>query len=369
MSIQHVNNQVMLNKTPLHIHAIRLPYGNVYEDWWVTPEGRVSDQPIASAVEVSGNYVMSGMVDAHLHLTMGFGLFNHSDASPEVIAANVNAKLHQGVLAVRDAGTLPGSKIDPTQFKQVRVITCGDIYAPPNGCFPGIYIPTETDTLIEKALDAIANGTKWIKIIADFPGPDFNFYHPIINYDGETIKKLCDAAHANGARVAAHVSGPHVEACVRAGVDSIEHGNFINEALLTEMAQRNTAWVPTLSTVSFYGKQFMQAGGILGTDAQENDDLMRKTLAAATKTGVIIMAGSDEKPEDFAQEIILLNEYGLSPQAALAAAADHARAYLGLPAFAVGATADVVLFNTDPRQNLNVLRQPSAIISNGVILS
>ena len=84
---------------------------------------------------------------------------------------------------------------------------------------------------------------------------------------------------------------------------------------------------------------------------------------------VTIMAGSDEKPEDFAQEIILLNEYGLSPQAALAAAADHARAYLGLPPFAVGAAADVVLFNTDPRQNLNVLRQPSAIISNGVMLS
>lgn len=364
MSIFSPIISIMTNPA-LHIYATHLPDANQPSHWWVTPNGTLTAHPIADAVDVPGRYLLPGMVDAHSHLSMSFGLVNHPDASPDVIRANIAAKMRQGISVIRDTGALPNATISPSQYWPAHIITTGNMHAPANRYFPGIYHPVEADGLVAAALRELEAGTRWIKIIADFPWPDFNFYRPIVNYDFATLKSLCDAIHAEGGRVAAHVSGPHVAACVRAGIDSIEHGNMIDGALLAEMAQRGTAWVPTLATITFYGKQFLQAGGQLAEDARQNDSLMRQSLALAEQMGVTLLVGTDEKPDEFVHEVQLMHEYGVSPKAALVAATDGARAYFGLPSIAEGAPADVVLFNDDPRDDLGHLAAPVAVIAGG----
>lgn len=68
--------------------------------------------------------------------------------------------------------------------------------------------------------------------------------------DGETIGELIHIAHEEGMSVMAHANGARVvEAAARAGVDSVEHGAYLDEEALAAMADRGTVWVPTLSTI------------------------------------------------------------------------------------------------------------------------
>jgi Amidohydrolase family len=234
--------------TSFHLRAIRLPDGNREKDWWIA-NGRLQQQPVAGATELDGCYVMSGMVDAHTHLSMGFGRFDAAEGSAAVIRANLDDKVRQGVLAVRDVGVLPGAPVRGAIHPQVRVIACGNLNAPAGRFHDGIYRPVEPRELRAALLAEVAAGQRWVKIVADFPGPDFNFFDPIVNYPLEVVQDAVNAVHAAGGRVAAHVSGPIADDLVRAGVDSIEHGTMLTHGGIEEMARRGTAWVPTLSTV------------------------------------------------------------------------------------------------------------------------
>ena len=331
-----------------HIHATLLPDGDRAQDWWIY-DGVLHEQPIADAETLPGKYAIAGMVDAHTHLSMDFGLFGLPEASDAVIRANLAHKATHGVLAVRDVGALPGAKIDPATSSDVRVLTTGNLNAPTERFHPGIYTPVEADQLIDSALHDLARGSRWVKVIADFPGPDFNFFDPIVNYSFETLQQLCNAVHAKGARVAAHVSGSYVAEVVRAGIDSIEHGPMLTADVLAEMAWRGIAWTPTLTTVTRVCAMQVEMGVPYAASIKQYLAQLKHTLPLAEKLGVQILVGTDEYPDSYADEVQLLHKYGLSVKGALLSASDSARAYLGLPWLKEGEAADLVLFDEDPR--------------------
>lgn len=357
----------MNRATALHLRAVRLPFGATPEDWWIV-DGVLSRQPVANATPLPGAYVMAGMVDAHTHLSMGFGRFDFPDGGDAVIAANLSDKAAQGVLAVRDTGLLPGASVLAAATHPVRVTACGNMHAPAGRFHDGIYTPVEAGELVAAGLREAAQGQHWIKIVADFPGPDFNFYEPIVNYPVEVIRALCEAVHAQGARVAAHATGPLCDALVDAGVDSIEHGNQLTPAGLREMARRGAAWTPTLSTIVSATEMMASHNAPFVPAWRAGLAKVKEMLPAAQRLGVAILAGSDEQPASFAREVALLHEFGLSPEAALAAASDNARTFLRFPAFEAGAPADVVLFDRDPRLDLSALAKPAAVVSGGEVL-
>ena len=105
MNKQTVRQQISLARSAgqaFHIHAIRLPDGDRAEDWWIG-NGHWSQTPLAGAMTLPGRYALSGMVDAHTHLSMDMGIFGLPETSEAVIEANLQDKLRQGVTAVRDA--------------------------------------------------------------------------------------------------------------------------------------------------------------------------------------------------------------------------------------------------------------------------
>ena len=171
--------------------------------------------------------------------------------------------------------------------------------------------------------------------------------------------------HEKGARVAVHSAVAWATEYVRAGVDSIEHGPALTPDALTEMAQRGIAWVPTLTTVAGIGEYLSTADVPPSLQDQARDSLrnIRALLPVAERLGVTIMAGTDEHPNDFVGEVCKLHDYGLSTRAALRAASDTGRAFLGLPAWQEGAPANVVLFDNDPRERLGVLGKPVAVLA------
>src|SRR5467141_3828844 len=76
--------------------------------------------------------------------------------------------------------------------------------------------------------------------------------HSMVNFTDEEAKAIVDEAHRIGKKVAAHAIGSDgIAAALRAGADSIEHGDGLTDALMDEMAQRGIYWVPTI-TVGIY---------------------------------------------------------------------------------------------------------------------
>ncbi|HEY3231431.1 MAG TPA: amidohydrolase family protein, partial [Roseiflexaceae bacterium] len=346
-----------------HIRAVRLPDGEHAEDWWIH-EGRLYDQPIRGARDLPGGWALPGLVDAHAHLSLDFGGARLCQGSDELIAANLEAHSKAGVLVVRDTGMVPGARIDRRLARGPHILTAGRFLAPAGRYHAPLYKAVGPEQLVAAALAEVADGATWVKVIADFPGPDGNWFAPRVNYAPDALRALVSAAHDAGARVAAHVSGPFVAEVVRAGVDSIEHGPLIDADLLTVMAQRGTAWTPTLLTVAGVLDQLAMTNSSIGAQAREALARLNETLPLAAQFGVPILAGTDESPPgSVAREVAQLRRFGLSAVAALAAASTAARAYLGLPAFS--ASADLVTFAADPRSDPEALAKPAAVVRAG----
>jgi imidazolonepropionase-like amidohydrolase len=351
---------------------VRLPDGERAEDWWID-DGTLTDQPMPNARELPGGWVLPGLVDAHVHLSLDLSATGLPVGSAALIDANMEAHLAAGVLAVRDVGAVPGAEsrrmeggLEAHRDRGPRVARAGRILAPPGRFHAGIYQPTTPENLVAAGLAEVAAGATWVKVVADFPGPDGNWFNPIVHYPPEALRALVTAVHAAGARVAAHVSGPFVAEVVRAGVDSIEHGPLLDAELLEQLADRGGAWTPTLWTVVGAIEPLAESQLPIAGFVREVLARLRELIPLAAQLGVHVLAGSDEAPHGaLTREVARLHEFGLSARAAIAAASVTPRAYLGLPGLVSGAPADVVTFASDPRERLEVMARPAAIVFDG----
>jgi imidazolonepropionase-like amidohydrolase len=351
-----------------HIRAVRLPFGEQVEEWWVR-DGILHDEPVFGAVDLPGGWVLPGLVDAHAHLTIDINGTGFANGSAALIGANCQAQRAAGVLAVRDAGAVPGARLDSLPPGGPRVIPSGRLFAPAGRFHDHLHDPVPAEQLVTAALEEVASGLTWVKIIADFPGPDGNWAIAPITYPIEVVRALVEAVHAAGARVMAHTSTGHVAELVRAGVDSIEHGPAITPDLLREMAARGTAWTPTLATITGYLEPLIALDGLVGDYVRGTFAQWHETIPLAEQLGVTLLAGTDEIAHgSLAREIAQLRRFGLSPASALDAASTMARDYLGLSGFRAGAPADLVTFATDPRLDPATLELPAAILLGGSLV-
>ncbi|MEA2385457.1 MAG: hypothetical protein QOH72_5428 [Solirubrobacteraceae bacterium] len=349
-----------------HVRAVALPDGHEPADWWIAG-GRLSADPVDGARDLSGDWVAPGLVDAHAHLTFEarerLGL---ERGSPELIAAHLDLHRRAGVLAVRDAGSLPGVALDPAPADGARVIGCGPFLAPPDLFLAHLYDPTPPEDAVAAARARVREGWPWVKIIADHPGADGSPLAPRLGYAFALVAEIAAAVHAEGGRLAVHVMGDIVREVVEAGADSIEHGTWADAAVVREMAARGTAWCPTLTTVLHHiepvADRIAAAGALL--------DRQRETLPLAAELGVTLLAGTDEEPHgSVADEVAAMVRYGAPAEAAIAAATTGARRYLGLPGLEDGAPADLVTFDRDPRADVTALREPAAVVAGGRLVA
>jgi imidazolonepropionase-like amidohydrolase len=346
-----------------------LPDGDQPSDLWIV-DGKITFRPQDGAAELAsaGGFVLCGLVDCHYHLTLDIGGIGLPPGSPELVREGLERHLASGTTLVRDMGTVSDATRDVANDALPKVQSAGGLLAPYDGYF-GFQEEASADELVDHVRAQVAAGHPWVKIIADFAHIKPGFLgdgEP--NYPLEVFKAAVDAAHDAGARVGTHtVSRAGLEIAIEAGVDTVEHGNGMDDSLLKRMAERGIAWCPTAIIEPGAAGMCLDIGGPEAErNAHEAFANQRAHLAKAAQLGITLLAGTDMYPPGSVwREVALLQENGVEPRVALAACSTAARAFLREPALDEGAPADLVLFSEDPRNDPEFLSRPALVMYRG----
>jgi imidazolonepropionase-like amidohydrolase len=339
----------------------------------VIVDGVVADAtPLPSREPDAVGWVLPGLADVHNHLSLASPAGDGEEPAIRV-RASASVELAVGVLAIRE----PGSPDDASMLLAgeagwPRVVTAGRFLAPPGGYFPGLAREVTAAELARAAVEEAARSGRWAKIIGDFLGAgEF-----VPNWPADVLAEAVAQVHAAGGLVAVHAVCPAaVDAAVAAGVDSVEHGWAVTDQHFAAMRARNAAWVPTLMPGgSDVACEFAAAMGF-SADTREwmraAIDAQPATVARADAAGVTVLAGTDagQGPHGaIVGQITMLADAGVPVTAAIGAGSWTARRWLGLPCLESGAPADLVLYDADPRVDLDVLRRPALIVMDGQVI-
>ena len=357
----------------LHVRGIGLPDGEPVQ-WWVI-DGLLSAEPVADAETVfTDGWILPGLVDAHCHV----GLGEHGATELDEAITQAQTEREAGALLLRDAGSPVDTRGLDDRDDLPRIIRAGRHLARPKRYLPNVPINIEDESQLPAAVaEQARRGDGWVKLVGDWIDRGTGDLAPL--WSDDVLVAAIDAAHANGARVTAHVFGALVDlgesillpGLINAGIDCIEHGTGLTDDTVALMVSRGTALVPTLINIeNFPG--IADAAAKYPTYAKHMRDLYascRARVGAAHEAGVPIYAGTDAggmiAHGRIADEVEALQGVGMTATQALGAACWDARAWLGRPALEHGASADLVCFNEDPRGGADVLNRPDLIVLRG----
>ncbi|ASW54006.1 amidohydrolase family protein [Plantactinospora sp. KBS50] len=356
----------------LHVRGVLLPDDEVRDLWLVGD--RVTFEPVPDAETVAdGGYVLPGLVDAHCHIGIARGGLPITSLDQARRLARIDRDA--GVLAIRDAGSpypYPELEDEPDLPRLARA---GRHVAPPKRYLRNIGLEVTAPDVVPTVTEQAQAGNGWVKLVGDWIEREAGDL--ALAWDVDTMTAAVQAAHAAGARAAVHTfSESAVEIMVRAGVDSVEHGTGLSLDLIDEMARRGTALVPTMINIENFGGIADQARPKFPTYAQHMlalRDRFPEVVRAAHEAGVPIYVGTDAGGGIdhglAAEEMLMLHQRaGMPAVDVLAAASWGARAWLGFPGLVEGGLADLVVYRTDPRRDLSVVREPHRIVLRGRVL-
>ena len=346
----------------------------------------------AATIDLEGRTLMPGLVDAHAHVLAKLPA-PAEGAEPllpgtaaHVVAAHLTEALRRGVTTVRDVGSYGSVVVEARQamrlgaFRGPRLLTCGRIISatsPGGRFFDGMYREADGADDVRRAVrEQLRHGADFVKLMStgarsvELEDPD------PAQMTRTEVATVVEEAHRLGYRVAAHAEGlAGTEIAIEAGVDTIEHGMYLNQRpdLLERMAQQGLVLVPTLSC--FYGVAGADGDGgrapatwspLLVELAQHNLEQADRTLTAAREAGVQIALGHDWSPfYDSARELERLVHHGLPATEAVVAATATGASALGLGdelgTVQPGRIADLVIVDGDPLSQPGVLRRRERI--------
>jgi imidazolonepropionase-like amidohydrolase len=356
----------------LHLSGVVLPEGE-HRDLWVR-NGRITSEPVPGAETVSrGGWLVPGLVDAHCHVGIG----------PDGVAVEDLAGLREqalaeraaGVLALRDCGSPVDTRVLDGEPDLPHLVRAGRHLAAPRRYIPGLAVELAPEDLAAEARVQARRGDGWVKLVGDWIDRGVGDLTP--DWPADAVAAAIAAAHEEGARVTAHTFGTDaLPDLIRAGIDCIEHGTGLTEDLIGEMAARGTAVVPTLVNVASF-PEFARAGEArfpsYASTIRRLHASSGAVVRAAFEAGVPVFAGTDAgggiAHGRIADEVRALADAGLPPEAALAAASWAARDWLGLPCVEDGVPADLVVYETDPRADLDTLARPQLILLRGRLIA
>ena len=341
------------------------PIGHEVRLW--ADAGRLTTDAVAGAEALPGRFALvGGLVDSHFHMAF---LYGAEPVGMDESMEQLRAARDQGVLLVRDLGAHDRLSLRlPDDAGLPRVIGSGQHIAVAGGFVEGSHEPVPPDRLVEGAMAEMDAGATWVKVITDWQPGELAYPLPV-------LKEMVEAVHARDGRVAAHAERTG-RGVLQAGVDSIEHGFNLEEEDLRSMADRGVAWAPT---TNLFVQDLKQVDDMLkaNEDAERGQRLeewrqgvidqfmaMADLVPLAARLGVQLLASTDTCGT-VADEVERWIDWGVDPEAAVAAASWDARRYLlGEEPFE-GGSADMVTFDDDPREDPSVLRNPVAILLRG----
>lgn len=326
--------------------------------------------PVPGAETVfDGGWIIPGLVDAHCHV----GLGPHGAIGIDEAVAQAEAERDAGALLLRDCGSPVDTRPLADHHDLPEIIRAGRHLARPKRYMHGYAIELDDEWQLPDAVaEQARRGDGWVKLVGDWIDRSVGDLAPL--WSDDVLVAAVAAAHAEGARVTAHVFGEDaLPGLINAGIDCIEHGTGLTEDTVALMAERGTALVPTLINIENF-PDFASAATKYPAYATHMRDLYarcRDRIGAAREAGVPIYAGSDAGGNiahgRIAEEVAALTGIGMSATEALGAACWDARSWLGRPALEDGAPADLLCFTEDPRSGPQVLSRPDRIILRGKV--
>jgi imidazolonepropionase-like amidohydrolase len=213
----------------------------------------------------------------------------------------------------------------------------------------------------------LLSGVDCIKIVSTGSIFARSGYPPPAQYSQAELDAIVWEAHAAGKKVLCHAEGgPGVMNALKAGVDSVEHGFYLDDDVIELMLENGTYLVPTLSAAPAVIKQAETDPNIHSWAVEHSHALMddpNKGFTKALRAGVKIAMGSDIFGANHGQnafELEVMVQSGMSPTHALVAATSSAADLLGIAeqtgSLRVGKAADLILVQGDPLADVRVLR-------------
>ncbi len=355
---------------------------------------RTFDTSGAEVVDVRGQTILPGLIDLHVHLE-----YTGEPRSDEIAAADspqrliarmiglAQRHLHNGVTTVRDLGAgEPGifvvrDAIADGLVAGPRVLASGLVITTRNGHGHSLGALADTADEVRAAVQGrIDAGADTIKMIATggvhTQGSDLM----AAQYTEDEMRAGIETAHAAGRTVGSHASNPRGMAnAIRAGVDSIEHGIFLDDETAALMASRGTTFVPTLAATHLYepNADHPSIPDYVREKAALTVPAHRENFPRAVRAGVKIATGTDAGSTFVdhglaAVEVEILTRFGLSTLDAIAAGTRNAAQVVHLQdeigTIEVGKVADILIVRGDPTVRIQDLRRVALVIQGGRIV-
>jgi imidazolonepropionase-like amidohydrolase len=347
--------------------------------------GEAGDGRVA-VLDLVGCTLLPGLVDVHVHLVasgapdLAAGLPKGEADRTVTAVANARRQLEAGVTLVRDLGA-PGAEavavgraVEAGEVPGPRVIASGPAVTMTGGHIPYLGRVTDGVEAMRKVVrENAAMGAGCIKVVATGGVLTKGIGPREAAYTQAELEALVEEAHRLRLRVAAHaIGGDGVIAALRAGVDSVEHGMFLDEPAIDAFLATGARYTPTFSAP--HG--ILAGPGVPGwikDRARPAAEAQAASFRAAVKAGVKVVAGTDAGTPDnphggVAAEVAFMAEHGLDPLAAVRAATAEAADLLGVPDRGVlrqGARADVLAVQGDVAADVRALSRVAAVFQDG----
>jgi imidazolonepropionase-like amidohydrolase len=339
-------------------------------------------------IPLNGQTLLPGFIDAHIHICM--------DGSPDPVAAGLTESpiittlkaaesarrtLMAGVTTVRDMGGKKGidfglrQAIDSGLIPGPRMLISGRLICMTGG--HGWQVGLEAngpDEVRKAAREQIKAGADIVKLMATGgvltpavePGCE--------QLTEEELRAGVEEAHKAGKKTATHAMGTRgIQNALRAGIDSIEHGVYLDDETVSMMMARNIPLIPTISALYNIETKGIEAG--IPAFAVEKTLKVKpfhlESIRMAREAGVLVAAGTDAGTpfnlhgENLGEIKLLVDYGGFSPMGAIEAGTHIAARVLGLEkelgTVEEGKVADLVLVEGNPLDNIDVLLNQESI--------
>jgi imidazolonepropionase-like amidohydrolase len=342
--------------------------------------------------------LLPGLIDAHTHLTFdpNFGYQELGVSIPKealIGAKNARITLEAGFTTVRNVGARGYTDIalrdaiNEGMIPGPRIMASGPALSITGGHCDQNLLPYEWHAKSDGAADGIEGvqhkvreiikyGADVIKVCATGGVLSKGDDPRASQYTLEEMKAIVADAHRLGRKVAAHAHGAQgIAWATEAGVDSIEHGSYIDDAGIALMKKNGTYLVPTLYLADWMRENAVKIGlpAMYATKMKDVTAVSRQNIKKAFNAGVKIAFGTDAAvyPHGLnAHEFAIYVQIGMTPLQAIQTATVNASDLLGwskIGSIENGNFADIIAVNGDPLKDVTLLQDPVMVMKGGTV--